>query len=228
MIPLFIHYFWCADKRDLGPLEFFVLEKAIQNSGCQVVLHTDKKIDISGVIVRHQDFPTHINGRFAKHIEHRSDIARLEVASKEGGFYSDTDIVLFKSVVDLATHDNVFAYQNTGYRTISIGFFGCSPENSLIKKSEESYKNLYPGKYYWTLASFRALIPDILTNPEFSLIYICPQKEFFPVRMKDPTFYTEENDRTRDFSKSRGIHLWNHVIPQECFPIVVKKLRAVA
>jgi mannosyltransferase OCH1-like enzyme len=225
MIPPVIHYFWCADKRDLGPLELFTLENARRNSGCEVVLHTNKLIDISGVIVRRQEFPTHINGHLAKHIEHRVDIVRLQTAATEGGFYSDTDIVLFKSLIDLTSYNNIFAYQNKSYKTICIGFFGCSPDNTLLKKSEKTYRDLYPGKNYWSLASFRVLIPEILTNSE---IYICPQKDFFPVRMKDTTFYTEENERTRDFSKSRGIHLWAHVIPQECFPIVIKKLRAVA
>lgn len=226
MIPLVLHYFWCADKRSIGKLELFTLEQARQNSECQVILHTNQEIDISGIIVRHQEFPTHVNGHQIKHIEHRVDIVRFEIAAKEGGFYSDTDIVLFKSLMDLTSYNNVFAYQNKSYKTICISFFGCSPENPLIKKSEETYKSLYPPKVYWGLATFTKLIPEILTNSEFSLIYLCPQKDFFPVRMKDPTFYTEETERTRDFSKSRGIHLWCHVIPQECYPIVINKLRA--
>jgi mannosyltransferase OCH1-like enzyme len=224
MIPLVIHFFWCADKRDLGPLELFTLENARRNSGCEVVLHTNKLIDISGVIVRRQEFPTHIGGHLAKHIEHRVDIVRLQTAARDGGFYSDTDIVLFKSLIDLTSYNNIFAFQNKSYKTICIGFFGCSPDNTLIKKAEENYWSFYPPKLYWGLASFRVLIPEILTNSE---IYVCPQKDFFPVRMKDSTFYTDENEPTRDFSKSRGIHLWAHVIPQECFPIVIKKLRRV-
>ena len=225
MIPLVIHYFWCADKRPIGQLELFTLENARRNSECQIVLHTNQTIDISGITIKNTEFPTHINGHLAKHIEHRVDIVRLQTAVTEGGFYSDTDIVLFKSLIDLTSYNNIFAFQNKSYKTICIGFFGCSPDNPLIKKSEKTYRDLYPGKNYWSLASFRVLIPEILTNSE---IYICPQKDFFPVRMKDTTFYTDENERTRDFSKSRGIHLWAHVIPQECFPIVIKKLRAVA
>ena len=224
MIPPVIHYFWCADKRPIGQLELFTLENARRNSGCQIVLHTNQTVDISGITIKNTEFPTHINGHLAKHIEHRVDIVRFETAAREGGFYSDTDIVLFKSLMDLTSYNNVFAYQNKSYKTICISFFGCSPDNTLIKRAEENYRSFYPPKLYWGLASFRVLIKDILTIPE---IYICPQKDFFPVRMKDPTFYTEENDHTRDFSKSRGIHLWNHVIPQECFPIVVKKLRRV-
>jgi mannosyltransferase OCH1-like enzyme len=175
-------------------------------------------------MIQHTEFPTHINNKPIKHIEHRVDIVRLQTAAREGGFHSDTDIVLFKSLIDLTSYNNIFAYQNKSYKTICIGFFGCSPDNTLIKKSEETYKDLYPGKNYWSLASFRVLIPEILTNSE---IYICPQKDFFPVRMKDPTFYTEENERTRDFSKSRGCHIWAHIIPQECYPTVINKLRKV-
>jgi hypothetical protein len=212
----------------MGQLELFTLENARRNSGCEVVLHTNQTIDISGITIKQQEFPTHINGHIAKHIEHRVDIVRLQTAATEGGFYSDTDIVLFKSLIDLTSYNNIFVYQNKSYKTISIAFFGCCSDNTLIKKAEETYRSLYPPKLYWGLASFRVLIPDILTNPEFSLNYICPQKDFFPVRMKDPRFYTDENEPTRDLSKSRGIHLWAHVIPQECFPIVIKKLRAVA
>ena len=96
MIPPILNYVWIADKRPLGQLELAVIEQAVKISGCQVVLHTDKVVDISGVLVRLRDFPTTINGKEVKHIEHRADVARLEIAKAEGGFFSDTDIWLFE------------------------------------------------------------------------------------------------------------------------------------
>ena len=120
----------------MNALELFSLEQAVFVSGLKVILHTDKQIDISGVQVRLVEFPTHHNGIQIKHIEHSVDIKRFEVAQEEGGFYSDTDIVLFKSLAELAaqTEKNVFAYQNKAYKTICIGFFGCSKNNDIITR----------------------------------------------------------------------------------------------
>jgi hypothetical protein len=206
----------------MNDLELFSLERAVAVSGLKVILHTDAQIDISGVEVRLVEFPTHHNGKIIKHIEHSVDMKRFEIAQEEGGFYSDTDIVLFKSLVELAadTQENIFAYQNRAYKTICIGFFGCSANNDIIKRARQAYLDGYPGNSYHALASFKKLVPTILEEN----VFILPQREFFPIRMRDPKFYTQENDDTKRVV-GYGIHCWCHVINKNYIPLVVSKLK---
>lgn len=233
MIPLILNYVWIADKRDLGELELLVLKQAVSISDCKVVLHTNKPIEIEGVEVRLRDFPTEINGHQAKHIEHRADIARLEIAFEEGGFFSDTDIYLFEPIVPLCALQNLFAYQNRSYKTLCIGFFGCSKGNNMIAQALESYKSLYPPATYYGLASFKKIIPDILEGVDYSengvgvntekSLMILPQRALFPVRMRDTAFFTDADEK-RDFKGAIGCHLWAHAIDHSCIGILKKKL----
>jgi hypothetical protein len=235
MIPLVINYVWIADKRNLGDLEVLVLEQAARVSDCRVILHTNIPVDISGVEVRLRDFPTEINGHPVKHIEHRADIARLEIALEEGGFFSDTDIYLFEPISLLCPWSNLFAYQNKAYKTICIGFFGCSKGNQLIKTALNKYKSLYPPKNYWGLASFKVLIDDILEDVEYSengvgvnvekSLAILPQKAFFPIRMKDTAFFNDPEEAPRNFKGAIGCHLWGHVMSPSSLTIVMDKLK---
>jgi len=208
----------------MNDLELYSLSQAVTVSGLNVILHTDKQIDISGVEVRLVEFPTHHNGKIIKHVEHSVDMKRFEVAQEQGGFYSDTDIVLFKSLVELAadTKSNVFAYQNKAYKTICIGFFGCSAQNDIIIRARQAYLDGYPGKSYHALASFKKLVPTILEED----VFILSQREFFPVRMRDSTFYTQEDDE-KQRNYGYGIHLWMHVINRECISLVLSKLKKI-
>jgi mannosyltransferase OCH1-like enzyme len=222
MIPTILNYVWIADKRPLGPLELAVIEQAVKISGCQVVLHTDKHVDISGVKVRLRDFPRTINGKEVKHIEHRVDVVRFEIAKAEGGFFSDTDMWLFEPIDGLCKYQNVFAFQNKAYKTVAISFFGCSSGNKFIEDSLKSYLEKYPGKNYWSLASFRNLVPTILENISEETL-ILPQRAFFSVRMKDPNFFTNPEEKKRNFNGCVGLHLWSHKI--ESGNIVLNKLK---
>ena len=210
----------------MNALELYSLSQAVAVSGLNVILHTDKQIDISGVEVRLVEFPTHHNGKLIKHVEHSVDMKRFEIAQEQGGFYSDTDIVLLRSLVELAAdtpQDNVFAYQNKAYKTICIGFFGCSENNDIITRARKAYLDGYPGKSYHALASFKKLVPTILDEN----VCILPQREFFPVRMRDPTFYTEPYSESDERNWGLGIHLWMHVINPDCIPLVVMKLMRI-
>lgn len=221
MIPPTLHYFWNSSIRDMNELELYSLAEAVRISGLKIILHTDVQIDISGVEVRLVDFPRYHNGKPIKHIEHSVDMVRFETAVREGGFYSDTDIVLFKPLTELLNYEkNVFAYQNKAYKTICIGFFACSVGNDIITRAYKAYLDGYPGKTYHSLASFKKLVPTILQEQ----VFILEQTQLFPVRMRDPTFYTEENDETNR-KWGYGIHCWAHVIDKDCVSLIVGKLK---
>jgi len=228
MIPPTLNYFWNSSKRGMNALELFSLEQSVFVSGMKVILHTDKQIDISGVEVRLVEFPTHHNGKPIKHIEHSVDMKRFEVAQQEGGFYSDTDIVLFKPLTAMLFYEkNVFAYQNKAYKTICISFFGCSANNHIIARARQAYLDAYPGKSYHALATFKKLVPNILDLVVGHEMFIYSQREFFPVRMRDPTFYTEPYSDSDERKWGYGIHLWGHVINPDCIPLVVNKLKRI-
>jgi len=229
MIPPTLNYFWNSSKREMNALELFSLEQAVFVSGMKVILHTDKQIDISGVEVRLVEFPTHHNGIPIKHIEHSVDMKRFEVAQEHGGFYSDTDIVLLKPLDGLLRYEkNVFAYQNKAYKTICISFFGCSANNQIITRARQAYLDGYPGKSYHALASFKKLVPNILDLVlGYNEIVILNQREFFPVRMRDSTFYTQPYSDSDERKWGYGIHLWMHVINPDCIPLVVDKLKRI-
>tara|TARA_R110000868_G_scaffold259624_2_gene517861 strand:- start:439 stop:1107 length:669 start_codon:yes stop_codon:yes gene_type:complete len=212
----------------MNALELFSLEQAVFVSGLKVILHTDKQIDISGVQVRLVEFPTHHNGIQIKHIEHSVDMKRFEVAQEEGGFYSDTDIVLFKPLTTMLSYEkNVFTYQCKSYKTICIGFFGCSKNNDIITRARQAYLDGYPGKSYHALASFKKLVPNILDLVVGHEMFIYNQREFFPVRMRDSTFYTQPYSDSDERKWGYGIHLWMHVINPDCIPLVVNKLKRI-
>jgi hypothetical protein len=212
----------------MNALELYSLSQAVAVSGLNVILHTDKQIDISGVEVRLVEFPTHHNGKPIKHIEHSVDMKRFEVAQEHGGFYSDLDIVLFKPITAMLQYEkNVFAYQNKAYKTICISFFGCSANNQIITRARQAYLDGYPGKSYHALASFTKLVPNILDLVVDHEMFIYSQREFFPVRMRDPTFYTQPYSDSDERKWGYGIHLWMHVINPDCIPLVVNKLKRI-
>ena len=227
MIPPTLNYFWNSSIRDMNELELFSLAEAVRISGLKVILHTDKPFDMSGVEIRPTNFPRYHNGKPIKHIEHSVDMVRFETAVREGGFYSDTDIVLFKPLVELIdlVHEldknEIFAYQNKAYKTICIGFFACSPGNDIITRAYKAYLDGYPGKTYHSLASFKKLVPTILQEQ----VFILEQTQLFPVRMNDPTFYSEPYSETDKRKWGYGCHLWMHVIDKDCVSLVVGKLK---
>lgn len=224
MIPNVLHFFWCAAKRNIGALEEYVMDRALAVSGCALVLHTDQAgYQRNNVTVKACEFPTHINGKLVKHVEHRVDYVRLQVMAEEGGFASDLDIVFVKPLTTLAAQPHVFAYQNKSYKTVCIGFFGCAPGSELIKRATDSYRERFPPKVYWGNASFAKLIPAVLDGSHF----ILPQKAIFPIRMRDPVFTDPAAQwQPRKLKDSIGCHLWQHYLTEHgTREIVLEKLK---
>ena len=90
-------------------------------------------------------------------IQHLADIARLEILYKEGGIYSDFDIIWVKSVDNLRQYDVELIASNdiTSYCfefpfSIQIGALLVAKKSNFILKWLDGYRekyHLYPGDY---------------------------------------------------------------------------------
>ena len=90
-------------------------------------------------------------------IQHLADIARLEVLYKEGGIYSDFDILWIKPLdtlrnydVELIAANDITSYCNEFPFSIQIGAFLASAKSNFILKWLDGYRekyHLYPGDY---------------------------------------------------------------------------------
>ena len=70
-------------------------------------------------------------------------------------------------------------------------------------------------------------MPNILDLVVGHEMFIYNQREFFPVRMRDSTFYTQPYSDSDERKWGYGIHLWMHVINPDCIPLVVNKLKRI-
>lgn len=69
-----------------------------------------------------------------------SDVARLDVINRYGGFYLDLDVQLYKSLDSLRKHAFVIGFGP--YREIEAAAFGAEPENKLIGDLLKIYDDL--------------------------------------------------------------------------------------
>ena len=68
-----------------------------------------------------------------------TDYVRLDVISKEGGIYLDTDVELIKPLDNLLKNGNFMALESKGRVATGLGF-GFEPHNSIIQKNKEYYE----------------------------------------------------------------------------------------
>ena len=70
-----------------------------------------------------------------------SDIARLEALYNYGGFYLDTDVMVYKSFETLLDYDCIFGFEEKN--NIATSFMGAKKNSKIIKEFLELYKDLY-------------------------------------------------------------------------------------
>lgn len=78
---------------------------------------------------------------------HRSDFLRYDILSNEGGFYSDTDIIYFKSLSKLIVNNNnanlfFTEYPGDNKRITPIGTLFSSPNNHFYNKVKNDCLNI--------------------------------------------------------------------------------------
>lgn len=83
-------------------------------------------------------------------VAHMADFLRYKILYEKGGIYSDTDILIVKSLDDLLDYDLVVSKQSR--RQICNGFIMCSKHNLAIKDTYDNYYNDYKSDK-WTYNS---------------------------------------------------------------------------
>jgi hypothetical protein len=209
MIPRVIHFIWISAGQHPSQEQLFGVKTAVLNTTCHVVLHTDDDtIDkIPGVEIRKREFPKEINGvpfnpddkieydGDARRVSHVKDIVRLEILHKEGGVYSDLDVLWLRNPYEFWDKRVVIGFTNKGYKILANAVMMARAGEHALITYRDWLVSIYPSKKYWIPANPYKLWKD---DPSVTMAekYI-----FYPVSWKDSSEVTFE-----DIQKSVAIH----------------------
>jgi hypothetical protein len=179
MIERIIHFIWLGD--DFKESYKYAVRSAQLNTTCKIVLHTNNRaLDISGVEMRYIDAPDIKVSCLA----HLSDIIRCDILFKEGGIYSDLDVIWLRNPWELFDKKVVIGYSNQSYKILCNAVLMSEKGHPAIKRYRDWLISISPCKNYWLPANPYKLWKD---DPD---ILMLPKKYFFPVsykRMKEAT-----------------------------------------
>ncbi len=134
MIPKIIHYCWFGGK-DL-PEE---VQKCIESWRKFAPDYEIKRWDESNFDVNANTYTKEAYEQ--KKYAFVSDVARLSVVAKYGGFYLDTDVELIKPLDELRKYD-AFMGMESGKTNVNTGLgFGAIPNHPVIIENMNMYKN---------------------------------------------------------------------------------------
>lgn len=129
-----------------------------------------------------------------------SDYVRFFVLEKEGGFYLDTDVELFKSLNELLNNEIVLSEEKEGI--LNTCAFGSEISNPYMRACLKSY-NDNPNDF---VTSPRIMTEVYKNYSDKNSILVLPPFAFCP--------YTQENIKTfkkENLSKETfGVHYWNY------------------
>ena len=158
MIPKILHFIW------LGNLDIPTCVNT------WITTHTDWDIHIwdENAIKKLELVNSEIYNIPNNKYNQKSDIARLEILYKYGGVYVDSDIINFKKINTLLTHDTFFVQEKLGL--ISNSIIGSIPKNDILYKMINHIKlNFSASKAVWKTTG-PGVITTFLKNNR--LIYI--------------------------------------------------------
>ena len=130
-----------------------------------------------------------------------SDYARLEILSKYGGVYLDTDMEILKDISPLLETSLLLGEEKTG--TISAGMIGAIPNHPYIEACRERY-TLLDG----VPPTIPVLITEVYKTKKQNLqnVKVCPPVAFYPYTQETIGTYGKEPLSTETY----GVHLWNY------------------
>lgn len=117
-------------------------------------------------IIISSTYMNEVNHIGIKKVAHKADFIRYRILDSTGGIYSDTDIIINKSLDDLLNNHIVLAYQSK--LQICNGFIMCESHNIPIYNTMTNYFSDYRGDS-WTYNSMKYL-QDQLLNTENKLL----------------------------------------------------------
>lgn len=167
MIPPTIHFIWMFAGSHLSERHIFSLQSAVYNTTCKVVLHTDDPDapDISGVEIRKCKFERTINNVSYEdacnskmiggghRISHIKDIIRLDILYKEGGIYSDLDVIWLRNPYEYWNEKVVVGFTNQAYKILCNAVIMSEPGREELLTYKKYLVDMYPCKKYWIPAN---------------------------------------------------------------------------
>lgn len=171
-IPNVVHLIWFGQKyKGLKFIEYLCLKSILHVlKPDKVKIHGDVEPDCElwrRTIKRHPKIewvhlarPTLSHGQnfSLSPIQHLADVARLEVMLREGGIYSDFDILWVRPIdhfryargIDLIASNDLTSYCPQFPNNIQIGAFLAPPRSQFVRKWLRGYRekyHLFPGDY---------------------------------------------------------------------------------
>jgi len=190
MIPRTLHFIWIGSvfkkEYELG------IASALLNTTLKVILHTDKDIVIPGVeirIIQPPDIKTSC-------VAHLCDVIRLDILYKEGGIYSDLDVIWLRNPWEHLDKKVVIGFSNKGYKILCNAVMMSEPGNQNILDYKNYLISIFPCKKYWIPANPWPIWKD-------KDITFAERTDFFPIR------YNKISSGTLDDCKnSIAVHLF--------------------
>ena len=134
-IPKIIHHIWLGSPLPKKYLEFINTWKR-KNPLWKFILWDEKKLEDLDMI--NKTLYLKLNNYGAK-----SDVARLEILYKMGGFYFDTDFECFKKIdEELLFNDFIAGTVFNSFPELANGFLAAKPFSEFIHKCLKDLKNI--------------------------------------------------------------------------------------
>jgi len=208
MIPRVIHFIWISAGEHPTEEQLFGIKTAQLNTTCHIILHTDDPtVHIPGIEIRRRTFPTEIRGTkfnpdntlitagMGRRVSHLKDIVRLEILYKEGGVYSDLDVIWLRNPWEYWDKKIVIGFTNKGYKILANAIMMSEPGNKAILQYRDWLVSIYPEKRYWIPANPYKLWAG---NPDVTMV---DKYVFYPVAWKNNKDLSFE-----DIKKSVAVH----------------------
>lgn len=190
IVPKIIRYVWfdaneSHDKAVLPRLyQECIKSSKVFNPDYRVVVHSNKPLDydtLSPLLVENEIIPQRfiddIDKLGIEVIAHKSDYVRYSLLLEEGGVYSDTDMIVIKSLDGLLGEKLVLAKEKP--TTYCCAFMVAAPGSEVIKRVLECYHEDYRG-YEWIYNSQKKLTQFANEMPTEVKLLGHPDGFFYP------------------------------------------------
>ena len=228
-IPKIIHHIWLGSPLPKKYFEFINTWKT-KNPEWKFILWDEKKLEDLDMINKNLYLKL-------KNYGAKSDVARLEILYKKGGFYFDTDFECFKKIdEELLFNDFIAGLGFNSFPEILNSFIASKPHSSLIYKCLENLKKIKKtnlisseiieetGPFFLTRTFFSYCEEKNIDNEKFLIL---PTNYFFPLPNYFRNIPLGEIYKFKT-SKSIAVHhwetSWNNISILDYLKLLIKKL----
>jgi len=195
MIPKTVHFIWVGGGEWKSKYTYGIYS-VLKNTTMKPVLHTDDKtITLDGIEIRHIE-DEYKNITFSC-VAHKADIVRCDILYKEGGIYSDLDVIWLRNPTEHFKKQLVIGYSNKQYRILCNAIIMAEKNNELLLDYKKWLLSIMPCKKYWIPANPYKLWKD-------KQVFFADRKDFFPIRYDATATFTYE-----DVKNSICVHLFS-------------------